>query len=157
MNLEEVLKTRKSVRSFSGARIDQKIIFEAIVYGLKAPSVGGLKAYRFVAVSVKDKIKKIAKITRQDWIKNAGLIFVICIDPERSAKRYGDRGRNLYCVQDATLFGAYLDLFFVSHGLGTCWVRSFNEKKVKELLGLDLKPISLLVVGHRKEEKDNKP
>ncbi len=157
MDLEEVLKTRKPVRSFSGSRIDQKIIFEAIAYGLKAPSAGGLKAYKFVAVSVKDKIKKIARIARQDWIRDAGLVVVICIDPERSAKRYGDRGRKLYSIQDATFFGAHLDLFFVSHGLGTCWVESFNERKMKELLGLDLKPISLLVVGHKKEEKNNKP
>jgi len=65
MNLKEVLKTRKSVRSFSGLRVDPKIISEAIAYGQKAPSAGGLKAYKFVAVSVKDKIEKIAKIARQ--------------------------------------------------------------------------------------------
>jgi nitroreductase len=153
MDLEEVLKTRKSVRSYSGLRIDPKIISEAIDYGQKAPSAGGLKTYKFVAVSVKDKIEKIAKIARQRWIKDAGLIIIIFIDPERSARRYGDRGRNLYCIQDATLFGAHLDLYFVSHGLGTCWVGSFNEKKVKELLGLDSKPISLLVVGRKKEKK----
>lgn len=96
MNLEEVLKTRKSVRSFSGLRIDPKIISEAIAYGQRAPSAGGLKTYKFVAISVKDKIEKIAKIARQRWIKDAGLIVIICIDPERSARRYGDRGRNLY-------------------------------------------------------------
>jgi nitroreductase len=157
MNLEEVLKTRRFVRSFSGSRIDQRIISEAIAYGQKAPSTGELKAYKFVAVSVKDKIRKIAKIARQNWIKDAGLIVIICIEPERLAKRYGERGRELYSIQDATLFGAYLDLYFVNHGLGTCWIRSFNEKKVKELLGLDLKPISLLVVGHKKKEKNNKP
>jgi len=32
--------------------------------------------------------------------------------------------------------------------------RDHLMKKTKELLGLDLKPISLLVVGHKKEGKN---
>ncbi len=149
MNLEEVLKTRKSTRVFSGQKVDPKIVAEGIAYSQKAPSAGALRAYKSVEITARDRIEQIAGIARQGWIKDAGLIVVICIDPERSAKRYGNRGRNLYSIQDATLFGSHLDLYFVSQGLGTCWVGSFNEEKLKELLKLDLRPISLLVVGHK--------
>lgn len=149
MKLEEVLKTRKSTRVFSGQKVDPKIVAEGIAYGQKAPSAGALRAYKSVEITTRDRIEQIAGIARQGWIKDAGLIVVICIDPEKSATRYGDRGRNLYSIQDATLFGSHLDLYFVSQGLGTCWVGSFNEEKLKELLKLDLRPIGLLVVGHK--------
>jgi len=149
MNLEEILKTRKSTRKFSGLEVNPKKIAAGLAHGQKAPSAGALRAYKFVTVTTKDKIEQIAGIARQGWIKDAGLIVVICIDPEKSAKRYGDRGRNLYCIQDATLFGSHLDLYFVSQKLGTCWVGSFNEEKIKALLKVNLRPISLLVVGHK--------
>ena len=149
MNLEEVLKTRKSTRKFSGLKINPKIIAKGIAYGQKAPSAGALRAYKFVTVAIKERVEQIAKIARQEWIKGAGLIVVICVDPEKSATKYGNRGRNLYSIQDATLFGSHLDLYFVSQGLGTCWVGSFNEEKIKKLLELDSRPISLLVVGHK--------
>ena len=149
MNLKKVLKTRKSTRKFTGLEVDPKIIAEGIAYGQKAPSAGAMRAYKFVAATSKDKIEQIARAARQEWIKDAGLVVVICVDPERSARRYGDRGRNLYCIQDATLFGSHLDLYFVSQGLGTCWVGSFHEGRMKRLLELDLRPISLLVVGHK--------
>ncbi len=147
--MEEVLKTRKSTRKFSGLEVNPEIISKGVAHGQKAPSAGALRAYKFVTVTTKERVGKIAKIARQEWIKGAGLIVVICVDPEKSATRYGDRGRNLYSIQDATLFGSHLDLYFVSQGLGTCWVGSFNEEKLKELLKLDFRPISLLVVGHK--------
>jgi len=152
MNLEKVFKTRKSTRKFSGLRIDPEIIAKGVAYGQKAPSAGALRAYKFVAIAIKEKIEQITGVTRQKWIKDAGLIVVICVDPEKSATRYGNRGRSLYSIQDATLFGSHLDLYFVSQGLGTCWVGSFNEEKIKKLLKLDLRPISLLVVGHKVKE-----
>jgi len=152
MDLEEILKARKSTRKFSGLKIDPEIITKGVSYGQKAPSAGALRAYKYVAVATKEKIEQIAGIARQEWIKDAGLIVVICVDPEKSGVRYGNRGRNLYSIQDATLFGSHLDLYFVSQGLGTCWVGSFNEEKIKKLLELDLRPISLLVVGHKVKE-----
>ena len=149
MDFEKVLKTRKSTRRFSGLKVNPEIIAKGIAHGQKAPSAGALRAYKFVTVTTKEKIGQVTKIARQGWIKDAGLIVVICVDPEKSATRYRDRGRSLYSIQDATLFGSHLDLYFVSQGLGTCWVGSFNEERLKELLKLDLRPISLLVVGHK--------
>ncbi len=45
---------------------------------------------------------------------------------------------------------SFMMLRAVELGLGTCWVGMFDEKKVKELLGIDpaLRVVGLLVVGH---------
>lgn len=148
MDLEAVFEARKSTRRFTGQAVDQAIIKKGVAYGQKAPSAGAMRAYRWLAVTEKKTIERLAGLACQRWIETAGLVVVIGIDPERSARRYKERGRSLYCIQDATLFGAYLDLYFVSQGLGTCWVGAFREERVKQLLSLDYRPISLLVVGH---------
>jgi nitroreductase len=148
MELKAVLKTRKSTRRFTGAGIKPAIVAEGLAFGRKAPSAGAMRAYQAIIVTDKDKIAQVSRMARQSWIQNAGLVVIICIEPEKSAKRYGQRGRTLYCVQDATLFGSHLDLFFVSQGLGTCWVGAFHENGIKKIFNLKLKPVSLLVVGH---------
>ena len=153
MELIEVINKRHSVRKYKGGVISTPMdILEALGQAKKAPSAGGLKAY-FCYVVGRKKVKKLAEIVHQSWISNASVSFVLCIEPEKSAKRYGDRGRNLYCIQDATLFGAYLDLLLVEKGYGTCWVGAFRPSRVSEFLKIPkhLIPISLLVVGNKDE------
>jgi nitroreductase len=63
--------------------------------------------------------------------------------PERSASQYGDRGRTLYALQDATIAAAYAQLAIVAAGLGSTWVGAFDEAKVREVLASsDLVPVS---------------
>lgn len=146
--MKKVINKRHSVRKFKPARVKWIDMVESVELARKAPSAGGLRAYEVFATTG-EEIEKLAEIARQGWISEASLVFVLCANPEKSAKRYGKRGRNLYCIQDTTLFGAYLDLLLVKRGYGTCWVGAFNGGKVRKLLDIPkhLRPISLLVVG----------
>ena len=147
----KIINERHSVRKYQKEEIPDEVVRKITYLASKAPSAGGLKSYTVFVAKGKD-VKELAKLAHhQNWIANASLIFVICIDPQRSGKRYGNRGKELYCIQDATLHGAYLDLLFVSRGYGTCWVGAFDENKVREYLSLPnyLIPISFLVVGKK--------
>jgi len=87
------------------------------------------------------------------------VVLVFSADPVRSATRFGERGANIYALQDATIAAAYAQLAVVATGLASTWVGDFDEQRVKELLELDadLVPVSLLSVGYPAETAELSP
>ena len=150
--MRKTILKRHSVRKFIKTKISDTVIEDVLSFAAKAPSAGGLRSYETYVVK-EGKIDKIAEIARQSWIKDASLAIVLCAYPEKSEKRYRDRGKNLYCIQDTTIYGVFIDLLLVELGYGTCWVGSFNVREIKSFLNIPdrLIPISLLIVGKEKE------
>lgn len=138
MELEAVIQKRKSVRTFKQDDISDEFLKEIIDLARKSPSAGAIRGYE--AIITREKINRI----------DAPVYLVVCANPEAYEKRYGDRGRNLYSVQDATIFGAYLQLILVDRGLASVWIGAFRESKVKQTLGLegDLRPIAIIAAGY---------
>ncbi len=68
----------------------------------------------------------------------------------RIASRYGERGKELYCIQDTAFSVQNMLLAAHDQGLGTCWVGAFKEELVKEILSLPdyLRPVVLIPVGY---------
>ncbi len=146
MDFKKVIEKRYSTRQFQATSVPENIIRKIIDLAKLAPSAGNLQSYRVVIT--KEKVTNI----------EAPLYLVICADPERSAARYGDRGRNLYAVQDATIFGSYLQLAIVDAGLASVWVGAFKENRVRHLLNIpeNLKPIAVICLGYPVGEKSGK-
>ena len=137
MDFRQIVENRYSMRQFQPTKVPEKIIKEIIELAKLAPSAGNLQSYR-VIVS-KEKVTNI----------EAPINLIICADPERSAARYGERGRNLYALQDATIFGAYLQLAIVNAKLASVWVGAFKENRVRNLLKIpdNLKPVAVICAG----------
>ena len=78
----------------------------------------------------------------------------MCANTERSARRYGERGRTLYAIQDATIAAQNMMLAATALGYGTCWVGAFNEAQVKKILKIPdgIRPIAIIPVGVPNEE-----
>ena len=146
--LKKLIQNRKSIREYKVSSIYDDFINDVLEIAKKAPSAGAARAYKTYVVKDKDVVR-ISIIARQSWIKDAATVIVLCSEPKKSEKRYGKRGKDLYCIQDTTIYGAYLDLLFVEKGYGTCWVGYFKEKELRVFLDIpeDIKPLSLLVVG----------
>ena len=117
MDFFEVVKRRRSVRAFTSAPIaDEKL--EDILRAINsAPSAGNLQAYEVVVVRDQFTKEKLAKASlAQKYVAQAPLCLVFLANPERSVKEYGDRGRQLYCVQDASIAACHAHLACVSLG-----------------------------------------
>jgi nitroreductase len=80
-------------------------------------------------------------------------VFVICAEPELSAKRYGERGRELYVYQDTAAAIQNLLLNATALDYGTCWVGAFDPAKVSEVLKLPANriPVAIIPVGKAAE------
>ena len=139
MELKEVIERRHSIRKYRDKPVPEATIREMLKLAARAPSAGALRAYKIVVTE--------QRLTPYE----APIYLVVCALPEVSGRRYGDRGRNLYAVQDATIVASYLQLLAVERGLATVWVGAFREGAVRGALGLadDVRPIAILPLGYQ--------
>lgn len=113
-----------------------------------------MQAYEIFLVKDKKKKEELAVAAfEQEFIAEAPLVLVFCANPSRSAWKYGNRGKSLYSIQDATIACTFAMLTATSLGLGCCWVGGFDEKEVKKVLGIkNLIPVAILSIGYPAEK-----
>ncbi len=121
-----------------------------------SPSAGNLQARKVIIVKDQDKRAQIKDATSgfNRFPVVPPVILIICAVPEQSAVRYEDRGRNLYALQDATIFASYVQLAACSLGLASCWVGSFKEKEISRIVNIpeNLKPVVMIPIGFANEQ-----
>jgi nitroreductase len=155
----EVIGRRRSVRAYSEKPVEEeklKRIFEAANL---APSAGNLQAYQVHVFMKQDKKEALARAAfDQTFMIEAPVCLVFCADPARSSSKYGERGAELYCVQDATIAGTFAMLAAADMGLATVWVGAFDEEKVRKVVGVEsVRPVAMFAVGYPAEEPEPTP
>ena len=155
MELKEAIKKRCSIRSFKNKEIPEKIIYEIMYYANLAPSAGNLQARDFVIIndkSVKEKLS--AASLDQRFIVEAPICIVVCANTKRIFS-YGRRGKELYCIQDASAAVEHILLLALDYGLDTCWVGAFDENMVSKILKLPyyVRPVAIIPIGYANEQK----
>lgn len=136
MELREAIEKRKSVRAFSKKDVPDAVLYDIIKLAKKGPSAGAIRGYKGI-------------ISREVTVYGSPVSITICINQDAYTRRYGNRGRDLYAIQDGTIFGAYLQLLLVEAGLCSVWVGAFREGRVKRALGIDLMPIAIIAIGYK--------
>jgi nitroreductase len=150
MEILGAVKERRSIRDFQKKDISPDLIDKLIDALIWAPSAGNLQARKFYFIQ-DAKLKKeiVAAALGQSFIAEAPLVIVACTDNMISG-RYGDRGVNLYSIQDVA--ASIMGMMLVAHenGLGTVWVGAFREELVFEILDMprNLRPIAIVPVGY---------
>ncbi len=155
MDVFEAIKGRRSVRAFKETPIPNEILRRILDAAQWAPSAGNCQARDFILVTdpeVKRKLRIAA--LNQHFIEEAPINIVVCANEERSARRYGERGRKLYCILDAAASVQNILLAVHALGLGACWVGAFYDEEVAEILNLPrwLKPIAIIPIGYPAEK-----
>lgn len=147
----KVVKERRSIREFLKKEIPNELIKKIIEALIWAPSAGNLQARKFYFVKNKEiKIKLAYAALSQMFIAEAPLVIVGCVDKERIYPRYGERGVNLYAIQDVACSITNAMLVACENGLGTVWVGAFREEEVSKILNLPkyLRPVAIVPIGY---------
>lgn len=148
----ETVRHRHSIRTYqANAPIEAEKLHAVLEMACAAPSAGDLQSYRIFVISREELRQHLASAADdQQFISQAPVSLVFCADTGRSARRYGDRGKTLYAVQDATIAATYAQLAIVAAGMGSTWVGDFNEREVAKLLQLptDVIPIAIISLGY---------
>lgn len=155
MEFFEVIEKRHSIRSFQKKAVPKEKVGQVLKALNSAPSAGDLQAFEVVVVEAEEKKAALAQAALgQNFIAEAASVLVFFADPERSSRKYGERGAKLYCLQDATIAAAYAQLACRALGLGCCWVGAFDEAQVIKAVNApkELVPIALLPLGFPAEK-----
>lgn len=155
MDVKEAMRNRHSVRNFSDKIPPEKLIDEIIMYANLAPSAGNLQARDFIIID-DETIKKQLSTAAYDqaFLAEAPIDLVVCANLKRISS-YGKRGRELYCLQDASAAVENILLLIVDYGLVACWLGAFDEQKVSSILCLPsyVRPVAILPLGYSDEQK----
>ena len=151
----ETVRHRHSVRKYqSDMPVEEAKLHAILEAAIAAPSAGDRQAYKIIAVSDTGLREGLAQAAGgQAFIAQAPVCLVFCTQAERSAQEFGERGRALYCIQDATIAAAYAQLAVVAAGMASTWGGNFDAVAVRDLLSLEqgLEPVALLCIGYPAE------
>lgn len=150
------VRHRHSIRHYQAERpVEDEKLHAILEMACAAPSAGDLQSYHITVVrsqEVRNALRDAAQ--GQEFIAEAPLCLAFCADPGRAEQKYGERGRTLYALQDATIAATYAQLAAVAAGMGSTWVGYFDEQAV--CTSLDIKdkgytPVALLTIGYPAE------
>jgi nitroreductase len=159
MEFFNVLEQRHSIRNYSSKPVEREKLDRILAAANRAPSAANLQAYEiFVVTQVKHRAALAKAACAQGFVLVAPVSLVFCANPARNEERFGERGRDLFSIQDATIACAYAQLAAVAQGLGAVWVGAFDPDAVREVLGApkDLEPVSILTLGYTEGEPEIK-
>ncbi len=151
LDVIDCIKQRRSIRSFLPAAVPRTLIEKVLQAAVYAPSAGNWQPWHFVVVENSGQRRALAKAAAdQDFIAEAPVVIVVCAEPARGEQTYGDRARELYCLQDTA--AAIQNLLLAAHAseLGTCWVGDFDEGAIAKLLqiGEPYRPVAVIPLGY---------
>lgn len=110
----EVIKKRRSIRSFLDKKIEDEKLTEVFRAAMLAPTAKNIRPWEFIVVTNEDYRKQFSLATRySSFAKNAPVVIVICYDMTKGSRFKEDCA---ICAQNI-----YLEA--TNQGLGTCYIQ----------------------------------
>lgn len=151
----ETVRHRHSIRKYrSDLPVEQEKLHAILEMACAAPSAGDLQSYQIHVITDEGQRRQLSEIAgNQSFIAEAPVALLFCSEPKRAGRKYGERGEQLYALQDATIAAAYAQLAVVAAGLGSTWIGYFDTVQLKERLALapELEPVAILSIGYPAE------
>lgn len=158
MDLYEVMRTRRSIRSYKADPIPEEVLNRVLEAARIAPSGSNRQPWRFILVQ-DEKVKRqlVPACGSQSFIAEAPVVVVAC-GHNIHYNRGGYMGEMSVLV-DVSIGFTHLILAARAEGLGTCWIGAFNNDEVKRILNIpdDANVVAVTPLGYPKDEKFREP
>jgi len=141
----KLIKNRRSVRSFKDESVSKEKIKKLIEAGIWAPSGSNIHAWNIKVVKgeVATSIKKFSP----GLLGDPPILLVICSDKKEAEEKGGELAKEVLSVMDVAIAAQNICLEATALNLGSCYVRSFNQDAVQEILDLPQKVIPELIIS----------
>lgn len=156
----ELIKSRRNVTSFLPKFVSWENISRVLDAGRHAPSCGNIQNWKFIVVIKSGLKQELAAASYDQYeIAQAFALIVVCAEPEKAERYYGEKGKTFYSVQNCAAAAQNMLLEAHSLGLGARWVGAFDAEKVKELLKIpdDAEPQLIVALGYAKDIPSKPP
>ncbi len=157
MEFNAIIKKRKSVKAFISKKPSWKFILDAIEAANQNPFAGNHNNLKFLIIEEKETINRIAKLAEQTWISESNILVLVCSDETHLENIYGERGR-VYSRQQAGAAIQTLLLKLVDLGLSACWVGSYKDEIIKEILKIPqhIQIEAIIPIGYENKKAQSK-
>jgi nitroreductase len=147
MEVYEAIRTRKSVGAFRPSPVTDDLLRKVLEAARAAPSARNAQEWRFVVVRDSGMRERLAmEAARQPFISMAPVLLACCAEADGRIMRCGQPAYPI----DVAIAMDHLSLAAAAEGLGTCWIGSFDEGLVKEILGIPsaVRVVQLMPLGY---------
>jgi nitroreductase len=140
MDAFEAITKRISIRNYQEKPLPKELIDKLLEAARVAPTASNKVSLHFIVVTDSEKRKKLAGPLSK-FIRNAPVAIVGCGDTKASPK---------WCKVDVAIAMQNMVIAATGEGLGTCWVGSFDEAKIKLECKIPehFEVVALLAVGY---------
>ena len=145
----ELAEGRYSVRKYANRQIVKEDMMKILRAGQVAPTAMNAQAQRIYVLQSEEALAKVRKLTRFHY--NAPTVLLICTNTDESYKSVdGVEGGPV----DAAIVTTHMMMEAFDIGVGSCWVRGFDENQVKEAFQLpeNILPVAMLDLGYPAED-----
>ncbi len=141
MGVMTAIRERRSVRKYTEQPVEKEKLDLVLEAARLSPSASNRQDWKFIVIQDKEMIAKmVGACNNQGFVGQAPVILVACATNPGGIMSCGQPRDSV----DLSIATAYMILAAHDLGLGTCWLGSFNEAKVKELLKI---PAGIRVVA----------
>ena len=147
-NLFNVMLNRRSQRKFENRDVEEWKLEMIFAAADTAPTAGGFQGFEIYHIKNQEVKNKLVLAANNQPYVNAPVVLVFCMNPDRVKLNFPPDKIRKFSQQDATLAAAYSQLAAHALGLSSIWIGMLDENRVREVLGTDLFPSSILCVGY---------
>ncbi|MFW9866383.1 MAG: nitroreductase family protein [Candidatus Thorarchaeota archaeon] len=134
MEFYDVVKSRRSYRVYKPDMPEKEKIERILEAARLSPTWANMQGVHYIVVQEPSNVKAVWEaVGQKQKFKQAPTFIVGTISEKGSGMN--SNGEKYYGVDFGICF-EHLILAATAEGLATCWIGWFNEKKVKEVLGI---------------------
>lgn len=157
MDVFDAITTRTSITKYKDKGVPREEVARILEAARFAPSAGNMQTWEFIVVEDDEKKERMAQFAQnQPHVREAPVVIVVLSDIEKAERRYGERGREMYAIQETA--AAMQNMLLEAHNLnlGAAWVGAFDEEAVRDMLGIPQRsrPVAIVTVGHPAEKPE---
>ena len=147
MDVYDAIRARCSVRAYDSTPIPGESLDRILESGRLAPSAMNYQPWRFIVVTDEAKRAELGHGRYAKFLRESPVVIVGCGDKKKSPEWH---------AVDTTIALQNMVLAATGEGLGTCWIGSFDEDRVRSLLSIpdEYSVIAMLSVGYPRRKFD---
>ncbi|MBW2644712.1 MAG: nitroreductase family protein [Deltaproteobacteria bacterium] len=152
MDFYEVIRTRRSIRSYKADAIPEEVLQRVMDAARIAQSGSNRQPWHYIIITDKERIKEMVPLcANQVFIAQAPVLIVAC-GMNLNTNRGGYMG-DFGMLVDVSISFSQLTLAARVEDLGTCWIGSFNNDGLKKYLEIpdDVQVVALTPLGYPAE------
>lgn len=156
MDVMTAIKSRRSIRAYKCTEVEEEKLNLILEAARLSPSARNLQNWKFIVVRDKKLRERLVEAAAgQKFVGEAPVTLIACATAPERVMTCGQPANTI----DLSIALSFMMLVAAELGLGTCWLGSFYEDKVKEVLNLPegYRVVAMTPLGYPDENPTQRP